>query len=92
MRCKGGLLGAAGSPASREGRWAAAGTPGLQRGPQNWNREGAPMSAATAQQAWAGKIALVLCTRRGITEQFSISYCSKAYKIRSLAGISVTPP
>ena len=85
------MLGAAGSPASREGRGAAGGTPGLECGPQGWSGEGAAMSAVTLQQALVGKSALVLCTHRGITEQFRISYCSKAYKIRSLAGISVTP-
>lgn len=51
----------------------------------------AAMSAATPPQALAGKCALVLCTHREITEQFSVSYCRKAYKIRSSAVISVTP-
>lgn len=63
---------------------AGAGTPGH-------TGEGAAVSAATAQQALAGKNALVLCTHRGIAEKFGIGYCSKAYKIRSLAGIEVTP-
>lgn len=54
---------------------------GLEQGPQGWSmdpragagtpgrtEEGAAMSAATLQWAPAGKSALVLCTRRGITE------------------------
>lgn len=44
--------------------------------------------ASTPPQALAGKCALVLCSHREITEQFSVSYCSKTYKIRYSAVIS----
>lgn len=51
----------------------------------------AAVSAGTPPQALAGKCALVLYTHGAITEQFSVSYCSEAYEIRSSAVISVTP-
>jgi len=62
-----------------------------QCGRSGRTEEGAAMLAATLMKTPAGKSALALGSYRGVTEQFSTTYCSKAYKIRSLAGINVTP-